>query len=205
MLLETWSFFLKIEEIPNSDNFFFKLKEYRVKYHYFQIYSTYYLFLVGTSDYFEVLELCDKRLEILEELNKKQRKLRSLRGFFLYVSEILEKGGDKNVKVLETNFPPLFWKRVKEVIRQNKKGALTELLVETSNSSIKNSNLSVEKLIQDLQLQVNLLRDKVIRLESSSPATQTTETQDSRFYVEDCLNGIGKKKQLHKLRNLRRK
>lgn len=198
MLIETWSFFLKIEEISNSDTFFLRLKEYRLKYHYFQICSTYYLFLVGTSHSWDVLEFCYKRLKILEELNKKQRKLRSVRGFFLYVSEILEKEGDKNIEVLETNFPPLFWKRVKDVLRQNKKGALTKLLFGTSNSSIKNSKISLEELVQNiqtLQIQVNLLRDKVKYLESSYPPSQTIEIQDSRFYVADCLNVLGGTKQ----------
>jgi|JI91814BRNA_FD_contig_101_412366_length_1498_multi_3_in_0_out_0_2 hypothetical protein len=204
MSIETWSFFLKIEEISNSDTFFLKLKEYRLKYHYFQICSTYYLFLVGTSHSWDVLELCYKRLEIVEELNKKQRKLRSVRGFFLYVSEILEKGGDKNIEVLETNFPPLFWKRVKDVLRQNKKGALTELLFGTSNSSIKKSKISLEELaqnLQTLQIQVNLLKDKVKYLESSYPPRQRIEIQDARPYVMESLEVLGGTKQPQKARN----
>lgn len=140
----------------------------------------------------------------MEELNKKQRKLRSVRGFFLYVSEILEKGGDKNIEVLETNFPPLFWKRVKDVLRQNKKGALTELLFGTSNSSIKKSKISLEELaqnLQTLQIQVNLLKDKVKYLESSYPPRQRIEIQDARPYVMESLEVLGGTKQPQKARN----
>ena len=54
------------------------------------------------------LSFCYEKLQILEELNKKQRKLLSLRGFLLYVLQILEMEREENIRVLKTNFPPLF-------------------------------------------------------------------------------------------------
>jgi len=40
-------------------------------------------------------------VEVIEELDSKQRKIRSLRGFFLYALEIMEKGED--YEILKTN------------------------------------------------------------------------------------------------------
>jgi hypothetical protein len=167
MVIETSSLFLKIKEIPSSDTFFRELEQkYRLKYHYFQIYSTYYLFLVEMGNSAGVLSFCYEKLQILEELNKKQRKLRSLRGFLLYVLEILEMKGEENITVLKTNFPPLFWKRVKDMIRQSKKRGIIELLFETSNSSRKSFNTGVEDELKNLQNEVNLLKNKIEKLET---------------------------------------
>ena len=195
MLLKPWSFFLKIKKIPSPNSFFLDLEEKVLKYHYFQIDSTYYLFLVGTTNSEEVLELCYKKLEILEELNKKQRKIRSLRGFFLYVSEILETGEDKNLKVIKTNFSPVFWKRVKEVIRQNQKGDLTALLFETSPCDV-----LYPDLIQTIQTQLNGLQNTIEILASSIEANEKLKSQGSRCCLEDSRNAIGEKKQSQKVR-----
>ena len=53
-------------------------------------------------------------------MDSKQRKIRSLRGFFLYALEILENGTD--YEIVETNLQPFFWRKVKNIIQQNKKG-----------------------------------------------------------------------------------
>ena len=50
-----------------------------------------------------------------------------MRGFFLYALEIMET--EKGVKILKTNLQAFFWKEVKNIIRQNKKGDLLEFLV----------------------------------------------------------------------------
>ena len=60
-------------------------------------------------------------VKIIEELDFKQRKIRSLRGFFLYALETIEKG--KEYEILETNLQPFFWRKVKNIIRQNQKAA----------------------------------------------------------------------------------
>ena len=63
---------------------------------------------------------------MIQELDSKQRKIRSLRGFFLYALEIMENA--KDYEILSTNLQPFFWQKVKNIIRQNKKAALQEFL-----------------------------------------------------------------------------
>lgn len=165
MAVESFSFFLKTEKIPDSEIFFSNLEKYRLKYYYFQVESTYYLFLFGKTNSFEVLDLCYRSLPIIEELNTKQRKLRSLRGFILYALEILETAGDEKIQIFESNLPPFFWKRVKEVIRQNQKGLLSKFLFETSNSPIQDSSLSIEEVLQNLQNEVTFLKNEFKKIE----------------------------------------
>jgi hypothetical protein len=102
-------------------------------------------------------------VDVIQELDSKKRKLRSSRGFLLYALEIMENGKDS--KILSTNLQPFFWQRVKDVIRQNKKGALQEFLFRSQlNQSINHSDL--EEKIQILQNQLNSLQQKVIDLET---------------------------------------
>jgi len=54
---------------------------------------------------------------IHKELDSKQRKIRSFRGFFLYALEIMEMR--ENYEILKTNLQPFFWRKVKTIIRQN--------------------------------------------------------------------------------------
>ena len=99
-------------------------------------------------------------------MDSKQRKIRSLRGFFLYALEILENG--KDYEILETNLQPFFWRKVKNIIRQNKKGALLEFLFGPSigpESAYKGSNSTLEEKIENLQQQVDSLQEKVMNLE----------------------------------------
>ncbi len=97
----------------------------------------------------------------------------------MYVSEILDMERGKNTRVLKTNFPPLFWKRCKEMIRQNKKIGILDLLFETSNLSVETFNASVEEMIKTLQNEVKVLKTKIEKLESSLPTDEITKTQDS--------------------------
>lgn len=72
MEIENSIFFLKIKKIPSSDTFFRVLEQkYQLKYHYFQIYSTYYLFLVELGNSEGIMSFCYDQLQILEELNRK--------------------------------------------------------------------------------------------------------------------------------------
>ncbi len=106
---------------------------------------------------------------MIQELDSKQRKIRSFRGFFLYVLEIIEKG--KDYEILTTNLQPFFWRKVKNIIRQNQKGALLEFLFgEYGNRKTgnKGSDLvfqQMEKKMETLQNQVNSLEQKIIQLE----------------------------------------
>lgn len=98
-------------------------------------------------------------VDVIQELDSRKRKLRSIRGFLLYALEFMKNGKDS--KILSTNLQPFFWKKVKDVIRQNKKGALQEFLF---GSQLNHSDL--EEKIQILQNQLNSLQQKVIDLET---------------------------------------
>ena len=93
---------------------------------------------------------------VIQELVRRQREIRSLRGFFLYALEILETG--KDYEILQTNLQPFFWRKVKNSIRQNKKAALQEFLFgPDSGESYQGSNFALDAKIQNRQNQVNSL------------------------------------------------
>jgi hypothetical protein len=97
-------------------------------------------------------------MDLLEELDYRQRQIRSLRGFFLYTLEIMDDG--KDLQILRTNLQPCFWRKLKKILRQNKKVALLEFLFETTETK-----LDIEEKIQILETQVSLLQQKLINLE----------------------------------------
>ncbi len=105
---------------------------------------------------------------MIQEFDSKQRKIRSLRGFFLYALEIIENAQD--YEILSTNFQPFFWKKVKNITRQNKKGALVEFLFGSDNGrgdSYQSSSPALDAKIQNLQNQVNSLQDRISDLETT--------------------------------------
>ena len=60
-------------------------------------------------------------LDIIHLLEKRQRKIRSLSGFFKYALDLLQK---QNCKILATNLEPLFWLKIEQVLQQNRKESL---------------------------------------------------------------------------------
>jgi len=66
------------------------------------------------------IDFLSQSVDVLQELDSKKRQIRSLRGFFIYALEIMEAG--KDFQILSTNLQPFFWRKVKTIIRQNKKG-----------------------------------------------------------------------------------
>ena len=86
--------------------------------------QNYYLFFYSQKSI--QIDFLYQSVTVIQELDSKQRKIRSLRGFFLYVLEIIEDG--KDYEILQTNLQPFFWRKVKNIIRQNKKSALHEFL-----------------------------------------------------------------------------
>ena len=75
----------------------------------------------------------------------------------------------KDFEILSTNLQPFFWRKVKNIIRQNKKGALQEFLFGSQlNHSINHSDSQndLQEKIQILQNQLNSLQQKVINLET---------------------------------------
>ena len=105
-------------------------------------------------------------IHILDELDRKQRKIRSLRGFFLYVLEIMENGQD--YQILKTNLQPSFWRKLKSILRQNKKIALLPFLFGSQDSIAEpDTQNHLNEKIERLQNQVNFLQQKVIQLEQN--------------------------------------
>jgi hypothetical protein len=98
----------------------------------------------------------------VEELNVKKRRLRSLQGFFRYALDIIDDESD--ILVLNTNLRPLFWVRIKNVLKQNKKNFLIKFLFEGDN--LENSDLKSIEII-NLQNQINELKDQIKELQNS--------------------------------------
>ena len=133
---------------------------------YFQVDENYYLF--SYTDQFIDVEFFYENLAVIQELDTKERKIRSIRGFLLYVLEIMETG--EEVEILNTNLEPFFWTRVKNVLRQSKKNLLIQFLFgKASDNKIINKDLSyaleeMEMKIQNLETQVSYLQERVFDL-----------------------------------------
>jgi len=195
------TFFFQTQQIPNDTIFFNQLKEQNIFYSYFQVDQNYYLFLYSQTKI--QMDSLYPLVQLIQELDSKQRKIRSLRGFFLYALEIMEKG--KDYEILHTNLQPFFWKKVKNIIRQNKKGALLEFLFgKAADNKLVNqgSNPTFDDKIQNLQNQINSLEQKIIQLENNqtlqikntisqllkvSRDNKTIQQADSTFKTENRL------------------
>jgi hypothetical protein len=139
------------------------LKEQNIFFSYFQVDQNYYLFLYAQQSI--DINLLYQSVEVIQEFDSKQRKIRSLRGFFLYALEIMENG--ENYEILQTNLQPFFWKKVKNIIRQNKKAALQEFLFGYRSDIYQGSNPQIEEIIKTLQNQVNSLQHRISDIETT--------------------------------------
>ena len=99
------AFFFQIQPIPDDTILFDQFEQQNICYSYFQVEQNYYLFLY--SQKFIDIDSIDPFIHIIQELDTKQRKIRSLRGFFLYALEIFER--TNNSQILKTNLKPSFW------------------------------------------------------------------------------------------------
>ena len=178
--------FFQIQQIPDSSSIFDQFNQQNIYFSYFQVEKNYYLFVYAQQSI--DINLLYQSVKVIEELDSKQRKIRSLRGFFLYALEIIENGED--YEILNTNLQPFFGicaATVKNIIRQNKKAALQEFLFgkgEVNKDQTLGSNLAfqqMEKKIQNLQNQVTLLQQKVINLE----AKLMTVEQNSKYPLSE--------------------
>lgn len=159
------AFFFQTQQISGHAIIFDQFKKQTIFFSYFQVDQKYYLFFY-TQKSIEI-DFLYQAVDVIQELNSKKRKIRSLRGFLLYVLEFMENGKDS--KILSTNLQPFFWKKVENVIRQNKKEALQKFLFGSQqNQSINHSNSQndLEEKIQILQNQLNTLQQKVMDLET---------------------------------------
>jgi hypothetical protein len=143
MELQPFTFFARIKLIKKSSNLFEIFKKEGFYFYYFQLNEFYYLFIYGESHLSNSFNNILSSLVVIEELDTKKRKIRSVRGLLLYALEIIK---DENlIIVLETNFHPLFWRRLKDVLRQNKQGSLLNFLFESSKSTFS------QKVLQALE------------------------------------------------------
>jgi len=157
------AFFFQTQQIPDDAILFNELKQQKISFSYFQVDQKYYFFLYSQKSI--DINFLYQSINVIQELDSKKRKIRSLRGFFLYALEIMENG--KNYEILSTNLQPFFWRKVKNIIRQNKKAALQEFLF-GSQESIAPTEIQndLKDKIESLENQVFSLQQRVIHLEN---------------------------------------
>ena len=128
------------------------------------MHQKYYLFLYAQKSI--DIDFLYHSVDVIQELDSKQRKIRSLRGFFLYALEIMETGKDS--EILETNLQPFFWRKAKNIIRQNKKAAIQEFLF-GSQESIPPTDVQkdLKNKIESLENQVFSLQGRIVDLETT--------------------------------------
>ena len=159
------AFFFETQQIPDQANIFDQFKQRTIFFSYFQVDQKYYLFFYSQKPM--EIDFLYPAVDVIQELDSKKRKIRSLRGFLLYVLEIID--NVKDYEILSTNLQPFFWRKVENIIRQNKKGALQEFLFGSQlNKSINHldSQNDLQEKIQILQNQLNSLQQKVMDLET---------------------------------------
>ena len=164
-------FFFQTQQISDDTILFNELKQQKIFYSYFQVDQNYYLFVYAQQSI--DINIFYQSVDVIQELDSKQRKIRSFRGFFLYALEIMENG--KDYEILSTNLQPFFWRKVKKIIRQNKKGALLEFLfgkAELNQDQALGLIPHFQDQIQTLKTQVDSLEQKIIQLEAKSITAQ---------------------------------
>jgi len=158
------AFFFEIQPIPDDSLIFDEFKNQTISFSYFQVDQKYYLFFYSQKPI--DIDLIESFIDILEELDTKQRKIRSLRGFFLYALEIFER--TNNSQILKTNLKASFWRNLKTILRQNKKQVLLQFLF-GRGYSYQDSSSNLEDQIQTLHNQVDSLQQKIFQLENNQP------------------------------------
>lgn len=155
------AFFFQAKQIPDPEILFDQFKQRAIFFSYFQVDQKYYLFFYSQKPM--EIDFLYQVVDVIQELDSKKRKIRSLRGFLLYALEIIDNG--KDYEILSTNLQPFFWRKVENILRQNKKGALQEFLFGSQLNYSDSQNVLEEK-IQNLQNKLNSLQQKVIDLET---------------------------------------
>jgi hypothetical protein len=175
------AYFFETQQIPDHANIFDQFKGNTIFFSYFQVDQKYYLFFYSQEPI--KIDFLYQAVDVIQELDSKKRKIRSLRGFLLYALEIMENG--EKYEILSTNLQPFFWKEVKNIIRQNKKGALQKFLFGSQlNQSINHSDSQndLEEKIQILQNQLNSLQQKVIDLETKAENKKYVRREQTKAF-----------------------
>ena len=158
-------FFFQTQPISDDSSLFHQLKKQNIFFSYFLVEQKYYLFFYRETPIDR--NFFYQSIDIIQELDSKKRKIRSLRGFLLYALEIMETG--KEYEILNTNLQPFFWRKVKNIIRQNKKVAFQEFLFgknEVNQDQTLGLIPHLEDQIKALNNQVDSLQDRISDLET---------------------------------------
>jgi hypothetical protein len=163
--------FFEIQQISENSPLFNEFKNQEIFFSYFLVDQKYYLFFYEQKSI--DIDRIDPFIHILEKLDTKERKIGSLRGFFLYALEIMD--NRKDLEILNTNLQASFWRKLRKILRQNKKEVLLRFLFVSPDErvpSYEGSNPILEETIQKLQKsndelcsQVNFLVEQVERLQ----------------------------------------
>lgn len=116
--------FFETQQIPDQANIFDQFNKQKLFFSYVQVDQKYYLFVYNQKSM--EIDFLYRVVDVIQKLDSKKRKIRSLRGFLLYALQIIKNG--KEYENLFTNLQPFFWRKVENIHRQNKKGALQEFL-----------------------------------------------------------------------------
>ncbi len=140
-------------------------------------------------------------IDVIQELDSKQRKIRSFRGFFLYALEIMQMG--ENYEILKTNLQPFFWRKVKNIIRQNQKAALQEFLFGSDSGESYQGSSPRVKILEDqikaLQNQIDSLQEKIIQLEQEAIASVKRSEQNQPLQIKKALSELLERSQAVKI------
>ena len=188
------AFFFEIQPIPDDTILYDQFQQQNIFYSYFQVEQKYYLFFYSQKSI--DIDLIEQFIDILEELDTKQRKIRSLRGFFLYALEIMN--NEKDLQIFKTNLKPSFWRNLRTILRQNKKEVLLRFLF-GKGYSFEASNSHLEDQIQTLKSQVDSLHQKIIQLEQEAIASVKRSEQNQPLQIKKALSELLERSQAVKI------
>jgi len=184
-------FFFQTQQIPDSSSIFNQLKEQKIFFSYFQVDQKYYIFIYSQKSI--DINFLYQLIDVIQELDSKQRKIRSFRGFFLYGLEIMQMG--ENYEILKTNLQPFFWRKVKTIIRQNQKGALLEFLFGKDEVNQEQTDLCSAGLIPHMQDQIQILKNEMSSLQQKIIELEQNQT----LTIKKTLNELLKRSQASKI------
>lgn len=125
--METAFFYQVFKLSEERENAFIELcEESSISYCYFRADETYYLFAYSENEEAIDFRSVQTILEPIRELHTRKRKIRSLRGYILYVKEIMETA--KTKLVLQSNLSWFFWENTFNIISQNRAKGLESFL-----------------------------------------------------------------------------
>lgn len=149
-------------KIKKDSDLFNQFKNQNIFFYYFQISEKYYLFLFAEKPISLDFTVNLSEIEVIRKIDSKQRQLRSLRGFILYVLELRM---TKPNKEIATNLKPFFWTDVERVLNKRKKNGLKEFLFGKEAQEVEEDiNIKLEKM----QNQIEKLRSEISFLKNQS-------------------------------------